>query len=97
MEDVSGFVDYLVRKHGPLPEGAGKKIMLNECTLCHDLERNPDDTCRPGRMGADAAGNAKRRKRPFPTTTFRVLLNYSRQKLRPQITKGHNHPSGCGP
>jgi len=38
-EDVSGFVDYLVRKHGPLPEGAGKKIMLNECTLCHDLER----------------------------------------------------------
>ena len=38
-EDIPGFVDYLVRKHGPLPEGTGKKIMLNQCTLCHDLER----------------------------------------------------------
>jgi hypothetical protein len=38
-EDVPGFVDYLVRKHGPLPEGAGKKVLLNVCTRCHDLER----------------------------------------------------------
>ena len=32
-------VDYLVAFHGPLPEGAGKKIMLNTCTVCHDLQR----------------------------------------------------------
>jgi cytochrome c5 len=38
-EDVPGFVDYLVRKHGPLPDGAGKQVMLNVCTMCHDLER----------------------------------------------------------
>jgi cytochrome c5 len=38
-EDVPGLVDYLVRKHGPLPDGAGKQIMLNTCTMCHDLER----------------------------------------------------------
>jgi len=38
-DDVPGFVDFLVRKHGPLPEGAGKKIMLNICTQCHELER----------------------------------------------------------
>ena len=36
---VPGFVDYLVRKHGPLPDGAGKRIMLNICTQCHELER----------------------------------------------------------
>ena len=38
-EDVPGFVDFLVRKHGPLPEGAGKRVMLSVCTQCHDLQR----------------------------------------------------------
>ena len=32
-------VDFLFRNHGPLPEGAGKAILLNTCTLCHDLGR----------------------------------------------------------
>jgi cytochrome c5 len=38
-EDVPGFIDFLVRKHGPLPEGAGKRVMLTICTQCHDLDR----------------------------------------------------------
>jgi len=38
-EDVPGFIDFLVRKHGPLPEGAGKRVMLTVCTQCHDLDR----------------------------------------------------------
>jgi len=32
-------VDYLFRNHGPLPDGPGKLILLNTCTLCHDLGR----------------------------------------------------------
>ena len=32
-------VDFLVRNHGPLPEGPGKQILLNICTVCHDLGR----------------------------------------------------------
>jgi cytochrome c5 len=32
-------VDYLVRNHGPLPPGAGQSILLNTCTVCHDLGR----------------------------------------------------------
>jgi cytochrome c5 len=32
-------VDFLVRNHGPLPEGPGKDILLNTCTVCHDLGR----------------------------------------------------------
>ena len=32
-------IDYLVAFHGPLPEGAGKRILLNTCTVCHDLQR----------------------------------------------------------
>jgi cytochrome c5 len=37
--DVPVLVDYLVRMHGPLPEGPGKEILLNTCTRCHDLQR----------------------------------------------------------
>src|SRR5580765_2475388 len=37
--DVPVLVDYLSRTYGPLPEGAGKKILLNTCTVCHDLSR----------------------------------------------------------
>ena len=38
-EDVPVLVDYLVKTHGPLPEGPGKTILLNTCTVCHDLGR----------------------------------------------------------
>lgn len=38
-EDVPILVAYLVDNHGPLPEGAGKSIVLNTCTMCHDLKR----------------------------------------------------------
>jgi cytochrome c5 len=38
-EDIPVLVDYLVANYGPLPDGAGKRILLNNCTLCHDLSR----------------------------------------------------------
>jgi len=38
-EDVPVLVDYLARHHGPVPEGRGKAILLNICTMCHDLGR----------------------------------------------------------
>ena len=38
-EDVPTLVNYLVRAHGPLPDGPGKEIILNTCTQCHDLFR----------------------------------------------------------
>ena len=37
--DIPVIVEYLVRDHGPLPDGAGKKIVLHTCTMCHDLRR----------------------------------------------------------
>ncbi len=37
--EVPVLVDYLVRSHGPLPDGAGKLILLNTCTVCHGLDR----------------------------------------------------------
>jgi cytochrome c5 len=38
-EDVPTLVTYLVSAHGPLPDGAGKEVLLNTCTQCHDLFR----------------------------------------------------------
>ena len=38
-EDVPPLVSYLVKNHGPLPDGPGKTILLNTCTVCHDLGR----------------------------------------------------------
>jgi cytochrome c5 len=37
--DKPVLVDFLTRNHGPLPDGAGKDILLNTCTVCHDLGR----------------------------------------------------------
>ena len=32
-------VDYLLRNHGPVPDGQGRDLMLERCTVCHDLAR----------------------------------------------------------
>jgi cytochrome c5 len=39
MEERAVLVDYLAWNHGPLPEGAGKTVLLNQCTICHDIQR----------------------------------------------------------
>src|SRR5262245_41330349 len=37
--DKPALIDFLVKNHGPLPAGPGKDILINKCTLCHDLGR----------------------------------------------------------
>jgi len=38
-DDVKPLVDYLVKNHGPMPDGPGKELVLNICTQCHNLQR----------------------------------------------------------
>jgi len=38
-DDAPTLVKYLVRTHGPLPDGPGKEVLLNTCTMCHELFR----------------------------------------------------------
>ena len=38
-EDRKVLVRYLALHHGPVPDGPGKEILLNTCTMCHDLGR----------------------------------------------------------
>ncbi len=45
--DKPALVDFLVRNHGPLPDGPGKQILLNTCTVCHDLSRVRAHTVSP--------------------------------------------------
>jgi len=37
--EIPVMVQWLTREHGPVPEGAGKQILLNTCTMCHNLQR----------------------------------------------------------
>ncbi len=38
-DDVKPLVAYLVKDHGPMPDGPGKDLVLNICTQCHNLQR----------------------------------------------------------
>ena len=37
--EIPVLVQFLTREHGPVPEGPGKQILLNTCTMCHNLQR----------------------------------------------------------
>jgi cytochrome c5 len=80
--DVPVLVDYLVRAHGPLPDGPGKEILLNTCTQCHDLMR----IRRQGRSPEgwleilDAMLNEGA---PLPEKDLPVILRYLARNFRP--------------
>ena len=38
-DDIPTLVRYLAEHYGPIPDGPGKEIVLNTCTMCHDLSR----------------------------------------------------------
>jgi cytochrome c2 len=38
-DDIPLLVDYLADVNGPMPDGAGKELILQKCTVCHDLKR----------------------------------------------------------
>ena len=81
--DKPVLIDYLVQNHGPLPDGAGKVVMLNTCTVCHDLGR----VRRQGgsreeweeTLGAMLNEGAMLSEQDFP-----VLLNYLARNFKAQ-------------
>jgi len=38
-DEMPVLVSYLAQHHAPVPDGPGKEILLNICTMCHDLGR----------------------------------------------------------
>jgi cytochrome c5 len=82
-DETGPLVDFLVKNHGPLPDGAGKTILLNTCTVCHDLGR----VRRQGGtredwndiLGAMLNEGAMLSEQDYP-----VLLAYLARNFRPQ-------------
>jgi cytochrome c5 len=82
-EDLPGFVEYLTRKHGPLPDGAGKKIMLNICTQCHDLDRiraRPQDRDEWDTLLQSMLNEGA----PLSDDDYPVILNYLARNFAPK-------------
>jgi cytochrome c5 len=82
--DASVVVDYLVRTHGPLPDGPGKEILLNTCTQCHDLQRIR-------RQGRSAEGWLEildamlNEGAPLAEQDLPTLLRYLARNFRPEL------------
>jgi hypothetical protein len=83
-EDVPVLVDFLTRRHGPLPDGPGKDILLNICTRCHDLQRVRRERTTPeGWLEIlDAMLNEGA---PLPEKDLPVLLRYLARHFGPAL------------
>ena len=81
-DDVPILIAYLVRNHGPLPDGPGKDIVLTICTQCHDLQR-------VRRQRSSAEGWAEildtmlNEGAPLSSEDFPVVLRYLARNFRP--------------
>jgi mono/diheme cytochrome c family protein len=82
-DDVPGFVGYLVRKHGPLPEGAGKRVMLEICTQCHELDRIRSHTASRDEWEATLLSMLNEGA-PLSDEDFPIILNYLARNFKPQ-------------
>jgi cytochrome c5 len=73
--DIPVLVDYLATAYGPLPDGRGKDVVLNVCTMCHDLGR-----IRNGRRSPEAweetLNSMLNEGAPLSDADFPVVLNY---------------------
>jgi len=82
-EDLPVLVAYLTEEHGPLPEGAGKKIMLEVCTMCHELHRIRD-TSATREEWDDILVHMINEGAPLSDDDFPILLNYLTRNFRPR-------------
>jgi len=80
--DVPVLVEYLARIYGPLPDGAGKKILLNTCTVCHDLSR-VKRTALDAEGWRDLLGAMINEGAMLSEQDFPVLLTYLARNFKP--------------
>jgi cytochrome c5 len=73
--DKAILLPYLVRTHGPMPDGRGKDIVLDVCTMCHDLTRVKRVRHTPDEW-EDLLETMLNEGAPLSDTDFPVVLNY---------------------
>ena len=79
--DVPVLVEYLAKTYGPLPEGEGKKILLNTCTVCHDLTR-VKRTAATAEEWADTLSAMLNEGAMLSDEEFPILLKYLARNFR---------------
>jgi hypothetical protein len=81
-EDKEILIEYLVDYHGPLPEGEGKAILLNICTICHDLQRVRTRRATPEGWH-ELLENMIFEGAPLSDENIPILLTYLARNFRP--------------
>ena len=82
-DDIPVLVGYLFEEHGPLPEGAGKRIMLDVCTMCHNLHKIRE-TGGTRDEWEDVLVHMINEGAPLSDDDFPILLNYLARNFKPQ-------------
>ena len=79
--DVPMVVSYLEDNFGPLPEGNGKSIVLEKCTVCHDLKRVRQHLASPEEW-ADTLNSMENEGLQLSDEEFRAVLIYLARNFR---------------
>jgi cytochrome c5 len=80
-EDIPLLVNYLEDNFGPLPEGPGKQIVLEKCTVCHDLKRVRQHLASPEEW-ADTLGAMENEGLMLSDEEFAAVLRYLARNFR---------------
>src|SRR5262245_13984839 len=79
--DVPMLVGFLEDNFGPLPEGTGKEVVLNKCTVCHDLKRVRQHFASPEEW-AETLGAMENEGLRINDEEYAVLLRYLARNFR---------------
>jgi hypothetical protein len=74
-------VSYLEDNFGPLPDGPGKEVVLNKCTVCHDLKRVRQHFASPEDW-AETLGAMENEGLMINDEEFAILLRYLARNFR---------------
>jgi cytochrome c5 len=81
-DEVPLLVSYLEDNFGPLPDGPGKEVVLNKCTVCHDLKRVKQHLATPEEW-ADTLGAMENEGLRISDEEFVEVLKYLARNFRP--------------
>jgi cytochrome c5 len=79
--DVPLLVSYLEDEFGPMPDGPGKEIVLNKCSVCHDLKRVRQHYASPEEW-ADTLGAMENEGLIISEEEFVAVLRYLIRNFR---------------
>jgi hypothetical protein len=79
--DIPLLVRYLEDNFGPLPDGNGKEIVLNKCTMCHDLKRVRQHLASPEEW-ADTIGAMENEGLMISDEEYATVLRYLARNFR---------------